>query len=63
MQARHAKSQWRPLKTHNKGNEINSMSLGKTLASFDGRIENRLRLKKIASHKNAVMWRVVKVER
>lgn len=44
-----------------KGNVINTRSLGKSLGTYKGRIENGLRLEKSGTYQNSDTWRVVKI--
>ncbi len=46
----------------NRGNGINSRSLGNKIASFKGRIENGYRLDSTGIHHHATTWRVTKVK-
>lgn len=45
-----------------RNNSINSRSLGNTLASFKGRIENSYRLEYTGVYQNAATWRVIEVK-
>lgn len=47
---------------NNKGNNINTRSLGNTLASFKGRIENGYRLECTGTYQGVSTWRVIKVK-